>query len=160
MASVEQQDTPAAAVGEMAVENPATGEVIAHVPELPPERVAELARQGRVLPRLVDVGDQRVDRAARRGTQAHRDLQPSPLDRGLDHAAGIELERREEPGQAEGDVEAPVVQRLALDQDGQADSRHFGPTVPRHAADHLVSGPVNSGPGCVWGWSAATTSAC
>ena len=33
--------------GEIAVENPATGEVIAHVPELGPEQVAELARRGR-----------------------------------------------------------------------------------------------------------------
>ena len=46
MASVEQQDPPAA-VAEIAVENPATGEVIAHVPDLVPERVAEMARRGR-----------------------------------------------------------------------------------------------------------------
>ena len=32
---------------EIAVENPATGEVIAHVPEFSAERVAELARAGR-----------------------------------------------------------------------------------------------------------------
>src|SRR3954454_8290105 len=46
MASVEQQDRPAA-IAEIAVENPATGEVIAHVPDLGPERVAEMARRGR-----------------------------------------------------------------------------------------------------------------
>jgi acyl-CoA reductase-like NAD-dependent aldehyde dehydrogenase len=52
MASVEQQDTrttaaPAGAT-EIAVENPATGAVIAHVPDTAPEQVAELARRGRV----------------------------------------------------------------------------------------------------------------
>ena len=50
MASVEQE-TPAASVngaaGDIAVENPATGQVIAHVPDLGPEQVAELARRGR-----------------------------------------------------------------------------------------------------------------
>ena len=35
------------AVREIAVENPATGEVIAHVPDMGPEEVAELARAGR-----------------------------------------------------------------------------------------------------------------
>jgi acyl-CoA reductase-like NAD-dependent aldehyde dehydrogenase len=35
------------AVREIAVENPATGEVIAHVPDMGPEQVAELARAGR-----------------------------------------------------------------------------------------------------------------
>jgi acyl-CoA reductase-like NAD-dependent aldehyde dehydrogenase len=33
---------------QIAVENPATGEVIAHVPDLSPERIAEIARVGRV----------------------------------------------------------------------------------------------------------------
>jgi acyl-CoA reductase-like NAD-dependent aldehyde dehydrogenase len=51
MASVEQQ-APATAttngpVGDIAVENPATGQVIAHVPDLGPQQVAELARRGR-----------------------------------------------------------------------------------------------------------------
>src|SRR5215470_13265808 len=34
-------------VRDIAVENPATGEVIAHVPDLTPEQVAELARAAR-----------------------------------------------------------------------------------------------------------------
>jgi acyl-CoA reductase-like NAD-dependent aldehyde dehydrogenase len=49
MASVEQH-TPAsesAAAAEIAVENPATGEVIAHVPDLGPDAVAAMARRGR-----------------------------------------------------------------------------------------------------------------
>ena len=49
MASVEQQ-TPAGANGaakDIAVENPATGQVIGHVPDLGPEQVADLARRGR-----------------------------------------------------------------------------------------------------------------
>src|SRR3954452_22190765 len=51
MASVEHQDPSAAATngpaGDIAVENPATGQVIAHVPELSAGEVAELARRGR-----------------------------------------------------------------------------------------------------------------
>jgi acyl-CoA reductase-like NAD-dependent aldehyde dehydrogenase len=49
MASVEQRTAPGAngAVGEIAVENPATGAVIAHVPDLGPEQVADLAGRGR-----------------------------------------------------------------------------------------------------------------
>jgi len=51
MASVEQQQpvttAAPAASGDIAVENPATGEVIAHVPDTPPERVAEMAARGR-----------------------------------------------------------------------------------------------------------------
>ena len=51
MASVEHE-APAAATtngsaNDIAVENPATGEVIAHVPEIGPQQVAELARLGR-----------------------------------------------------------------------------------------------------------------
>jgi acyl-CoA reductase-like NAD-dependent aldehyde dehydrogenase len=50
MASVEQE-TPATsangAPGDIAVENPATGQVIAHVPDLGAGRVAEMARRGR-----------------------------------------------------------------------------------------------------------------
>ena len=46
MATVEQQDPPPA-VADIAVENPATGEVIARVPDVGPERVAEMARRGR-----------------------------------------------------------------------------------------------------------------
>jgi acyl-CoA reductase-like NAD-dependent aldehyde dehydrogenase len=45
MASVEQEVAPRAA--EIAVENPATGAVIGHVPDLGPDAVAELARRGR-----------------------------------------------------------------------------------------------------------------
>jgi acyl-CoA reductase-like NAD-dependent aldehyde dehydrogenase len=45
MASAEQEVAPGAA--EIAVENPATGAVIGHVPDLGPEAVAELARRGR-----------------------------------------------------------------------------------------------------------------
>jgi acyl-CoA reductase-like NAD-dependent aldehyde dehydrogenase len=37
----------ATAAGDIAVENPATGEVIAHVPDTTPEQVAELARAAR-----------------------------------------------------------------------------------------------------------------
>jgi acyl-CoA reductase-like NAD-dependent aldehyde dehydrogenase len=40
-------DGAGSGAGEIAVENPATGEVIAHVPDLGPERVAELARAAR-----------------------------------------------------------------------------------------------------------------
>jgi acyl-CoA reductase-like NAD-dependent aldehyde dehydrogenase len=40
-------DGAASGAGEIAVENPATGEVIAHVPDLRAEQVAELARAGR-----------------------------------------------------------------------------------------------------------------
>jgi acyl-CoA reductase-like NAD-dependent aldehyde dehydrogenase len=40
-------DGAGAAAGDIAVENPATGEVIAHVPDLGPEQVAELARAAR-----------------------------------------------------------------------------------------------------------------
>jgi acyl-CoA reductase-like NAD-dependent aldehyde dehydrogenase len=49
MASVEQRTAAGAdgAVGEIAVENPATGQVIAHVPDLGPEQIADLARRGR-----------------------------------------------------------------------------------------------------------------
>src|SRR3954467_7214525 len=51
MASVEHQDPSAAATNgpadDIAVENPATGQVIAHVPDLGPRDVAELARRGR-----------------------------------------------------------------------------------------------------------------
>jgi acyl-CoA reductase-like NAD-dependent aldehyde dehydrogenase len=49
MASVEQQAPAGAngAVGDIAVENPATGQVIGHVPDLAPAQVAELARRGR-----------------------------------------------------------------------------------------------------------------
>jgi acyl-CoA reductase-like NAD-dependent aldehyde dehydrogenase len=51
MASVEHQDPAAAATNgptrDIAVENPATGQVIAHVPDLGPQQVAELARRGR-----------------------------------------------------------------------------------------------------------------
>src|SRR3954466_2929785 len=46
MATVEQQGRPAT-TAEIAVENPATGAVIGHVPDLPAERVAEMARRGR-----------------------------------------------------------------------------------------------------------------
>ena len=47
MATVEEHpatNATATAVGDIAVENPATGEVIAHVPDTTPEQVAELAR--------------------------------------------------------------------------------------------------------------------
>src|SRR3954453_22376430 len=51
MASVEQQEpaaTPAdGAAGDLSVENRATGQVIAHVPDLGPQQVAELAVRGR-----------------------------------------------------------------------------------------------------------------
>src|SRR5215210_1020934 len=48
MASVEEQVAREAAVTpEIAVENPATGAVIAHVPDLGPEAVAEMARRAR-----------------------------------------------------------------------------------------------------------------
>jgi acyl-CoA reductase-like NAD-dependent aldehyde dehydrogenase len=50
VASVEEHtatDGVGAGAGEIAVENPATGEVIAHVPDLGPEQVAELARAAR-----------------------------------------------------------------------------------------------------------------
>jgi acyl-CoA reductase-like NAD-dependent aldehyde dehydrogenase len=51
MASVEHGPPSAATTsrpeGDIAVENPATGRVIAHVPDLGPEQVAELARRGR-----------------------------------------------------------------------------------------------------------------
>src|SRR3954467_8845495 len=54
IASVEQQDPSAAttngAAGDIAVENPATGQVIAHVPDLGPQQVAELAVRGRAAP--------------------------------------------------------------------------------------------------------------
>jgi acyl-CoA reductase-like NAD-dependent aldehyde dehydrogenase len=38
---------PAPATQDVAVENPATGEVIAHVPDTTPEQIAEMARKGR-----------------------------------------------------------------------------------------------------------------
>src|SRR5215210_5839105 len=48
MASVEEQVAPqAATTPDIAVENPATGEVIARVPDLGPGAVDELARRGR-----------------------------------------------------------------------------------------------------------------
>src|SRR4051794_92700 len=52
MAGAEQQgvqDTADGAVaeGQIAVENPATGALVAHVPDLGPEAIAELARKGR-----------------------------------------------------------------------------------------------------------------
>ena len=50
MATVEEHPATngtATAAGDIAVENPATGEVIAHVPETTPEQVAELARASR-----------------------------------------------------------------------------------------------------------------
>ena len=50
MASVEQETLAAVtngAPGDIAVENPATGQVIAHVPDLGPDAVAEMARRGR-----------------------------------------------------------------------------------------------------------------
>jgi acyl-CoA reductase-like NAD-dependent aldehyde dehydrogenase len=53
MASVEEtaveqaQNGHAAAAGDVPVENPATGEVIAHVPDTTPEQIAEMARKGR-----------------------------------------------------------------------------------------------------------------
>jgi acyl-CoA reductase-like NAD-dependent aldehyde dehydrogenase len=49
MASVEQRTAAGTdgAVGDIAVENPATGQVIAHVPDLGPEQIADLARRGR-----------------------------------------------------------------------------------------------------------------
>jgi acyl-CoA reductase-like NAD-dependent aldehyde dehydrogenase len=48
MASVhEQQQAPATSAADIAVENPATGQVIAHVPDLNADQVAELARRGR-----------------------------------------------------------------------------------------------------------------
>jgi acyl-CoA reductase-like NAD-dependent aldehyde dehydrogenase len=51
MASVERRapaaTTPSGSAGDIAVENPATGAVIAHVPDLDAQQVAELARRGR-----------------------------------------------------------------------------------------------------------------
>ena len=50
MATVEEHPATngtATAAGDIAVENPATGEVIAHVPDTTPEQVAELARSAR-----------------------------------------------------------------------------------------------------------------
>ena len=50
MATVEEHpatNATATAAGDIAVENPATGEVIAHVPDTTPEQVAELARAAR-----------------------------------------------------------------------------------------------------------------
>jgi acyl-CoA reductase-like NAD-dependent aldehyde dehydrogenase len=50
MASVEEQTVSseaATAVADIAIENPATGEVIAHVPDMTAEQVAELARAAR-----------------------------------------------------------------------------------------------------------------
>ncbi len=50
MATVEEHPATngtATAAGDIAVENPATGEVIAHVPDTTPEQVAELARAAR-----------------------------------------------------------------------------------------------------------------
>jgi acyl-CoA reductase-like NAD-dependent aldehyde dehydrogenase len=47
MASVEQQAAPDAATSDIAVENPATGEVIARVTDLDASAVAEMARRGR-----------------------------------------------------------------------------------------------------------------
>ena len=50
MATVEEHQATngaATAAGDIAVENPATGEVIAHVPDMSAEQVAELARAAR-----------------------------------------------------------------------------------------------------------------
>src|ERR687886_1340097 len=49
MASVEQRpaETATSASAEIAVENPATGAVIAHVPDLGPDAIADMARRGR-----------------------------------------------------------------------------------------------------------------
>ena len=50
MATVEEHPATngtATAAGDIAVENPATGEVIAHVPDMTAEQVAELARAAR-----------------------------------------------------------------------------------------------------------------
>ena len=50
MATVEEHPVTngaATAAGDIAVENPATGEVIAHVPDMSAEQVAELARAAR-----------------------------------------------------------------------------------------------------------------
>jgi acyl-CoA reductase-like NAD-dependent aldehyde dehydrogenase len=47
MATVEQTRQATGNGAAIAVENPATGETIAHVPDLSPEQVAELARKGR-----------------------------------------------------------------------------------------------------------------
>jgi acyl-CoA reductase-like NAD-dependent aldehyde dehydrogenase len=51
VASVEEHTAqpPAEVAGDIAVENPATGEVIAHVPDLGPDAVAELARAARAV---------------------------------------------------------------------------------------------------------------
>jgi acyl-CoA reductase-like NAD-dependent aldehyde dehydrogenase len=79
MASVEQRTTAGAdgAVGDIAVENPATGEVIAHVPDLGPEQIADLARRGRAAQpgweALGFEGRGRVLRRAQRWLMEHSD---------------------------------------------------------------------------------------
>src|SRR5919199_2585613 len=56
-----------ATAGDIAVENPATGEVIAHVPDLTAEQVAELARRGRAAqPRWEALGFEGRGRVLRR----------------------------------------------------------------------------------------------
>ena len=79
MASVEQQ-TPATAngaAGDIAVENPATGQVIGTVPDLGPEQVAELARRGRAAQPAWEAlgfdGRGRVLRRAQRWLMANAD---------------------------------------------------------------------------------------
>src|SRR6478609_11169909 len=47
MAATEQQVQEPVAAKEFAVENPATGEVIAHCPDLGPEDIAAMAKRGR-----------------------------------------------------------------------------------------------------------------
>ena len=98
--------------------------------------VAGPADKGRVC-----AGLGHVDREVGRGRaferrHAHADFDPAALDRALDQAPRIELERRERARETEGDVEVAMVEGLALHGQTQSDPGHFGTAIAGHAADH------------------------
>src|SRR5262249_41105690 len=79
------------------------------------------------------VEDRALDRAHRGG-----DVDASALHRRLDQAPRVRLEAAEHAGELEGDVEVPVIDRLALDREDDADARGFRPSIAGHAPDHAT----------------------
>jgi acyl-CoA reductase-like NAD-dependent aldehyde dehydrogenase len=122
MASVEQQAAPDAATSDIAVENPATGEVIARVPDLDAAAVAEMARRGRAAqPAWEALGFEGRGRVLRR---AQRWL--------LDHAERVIETIVAETGKAWEDAQAA---ELAY---GAGAFGFWAKEAPRYLADERV----------------------
>ena len=91
-----------------------------------------------VLARERSVGDDALGGLSGHRGDLHRDVHAPALQPRGDHAPGIELERGQRTGQAEGDVEVAVVDGARLDRHDDSVAAQFRAPKPGHAADHGV----------------------